>query len=367
MLPPGLLPEGLRDRLPPHAEAAAALVRTLTDHFAAYGYERIQPPLIEYEETLASRLGTQARRELIRFTDPASQATLALRSDITGQIGRIAATRLAHAARPLRLSYAGPVLRVRGDTISARRESLQAGAELIGSDSVAAASEVLTVAVEALAAAGVSTITIDLTLPDLIETLASQTLPPERIAELKALLDTKDAGGLAAAGLADWLPLLAATGPVDSALAQLRAFDHAGLLASRIDGVAAMAAALGDRARVTLDPTERHGFEYQTWVGFSIFGGGLDGEAGRGGAYRVVHDGSSEPAMGFSLYVDGLVDAGLGTVAARRVLLPAGTNPAVAARLRGEGWATVAALDAGADPADFRCSHLWNGVTAAAI
>ncbi len=30
MIPPGLLPEGLRDRLPPQAEATAALVRGLT-------------------------------------------------------------------------------------------------------------------------------------------------------------------------------------------------------------------------------------------------------------------------------------------------------------------------------------------------
>ncbi len=360
-LPPGLLPEGLRDRLPGDAAAADRLARLLSDHFASFGYDRVQPPLIEYEETLATRLGPDARRELIRFTDPASQATLALRSDITGQAGRIAATRMAHVPRPLRLSYAGPVLRVSGDKVRHEREALQAGAELIGSDTIAAASEILSIAVEALSLTGVTGIAIDLTLPDLIETLAGQLLPPARIAELKALLDMKDAGGLAAAGLGDWLPLIAATGPVDTALAQLRAFDHAGLLASRLDGVAAMAAAVGDRARVTLDPTERHGFEYQTWIGFSIFGGGISGEAGRGGAYVVAHDGTTEPAMGFSLYVDALVDAGLGRGEARRILLPLGTAADVGPTLRANGWATVAALDAAANPADFGCSHVWNG------
>ena len=111
MIPPGLLPEGLRDRLPPQAQASASLVRSLTDSFAAFGYERVQPPLVEYEESLGSRLGGAARRELLRFTDPISQHTLALRSDMTGQVGRIAVTRLADAARPLRLGYAGPVLR----------------------------------------------------------------------------------------------------------------------------------------------------------------------------------------------------------------------------------------------------------------
>ncbi|MDP9164277.1 MAG: ATP phosphoribosyltransferase regulatory subunit, partial [Pseudomonadota bacterium] len=110
----GLLPEGLRDRLPPQAEAAATLLRGLLDHVAAHGYERVQPPLIEYEEGLAGRLGGASRQELLRFVDPVSQRTLALRSDMTGQVGRIAATRLAHYARPLRLGYGGPVLRVKG-------------------------------------------------------------------------------------------------------------------------------------------------------------------------------------------------------------------------------------------------------------
>ena len=360
-LPLALLPEGLRDRLPGDAAAADRLARRLADHFASYGYDRIQPPLVEYEETLAARLGPAARRELIRFTDPQSQATLALRSDITGQAGRIAATRLAHVPRPLRLSYAGPVLRVSGDKVRHEREALQVGAELIGSDTIMAACEILTVAVEGLALAGVTGISIDLTLPDLIETLASTTLPPARIAELKALLDMKDAGGVAAAGLADWLPLIAATGPVDAALAALRRFDHAGLLTSRLDGVAAMAAAVGDKARVTLDPTERHGFEYQTWIGFSIFGDGIGGEAGRGGAYVVTHDAASEPAVGFSLYVDALVDAGLGRSDTKRILLPLGTDAAVGANLRTEGWTTVAALNPAADPAALNCSHIWNG------
>ena len=366
-LPPGLLPEGLRDRLPPEAAAAARLARIFADSFAAHGYDRIQPPLVEYEETLGSRLGSAARRELVRFTDPASQATLALRSDITGQAGRIAATRLVDAPRPLRLSYAGPVLRVRGDTVRAGREALQVGAELIGSDTVTAAAEVLAMAIEALAAAGVTGIAIDLTLPDIVETLAGRVLAPARIDELKALLDMKDAGGLVATGLGDWLPLLAATDAVEPALAALRAFDHAGLLASRLDGVAALAAAAGNAARVTLDPTERHGFDYQTWIGFSIFGDGVAGELGRGGAYLVAHDTACEPAVGFSLYVDGLVDAGLGRVAARRVLLPVGTSVDLGARLRGEGWTTVAALGDGAIPADFGCTHVWNGISATAV
>ncbi len=356
----GLLPEGLRDRLPPQAEAAAALTANLMRVVGSHGYARVQPPLVEYEESLAGRLGgSTQRRDLMRFVDPVTQRTLAVRSDMTGQVGRIAATRLAHVPRPLRLSYAGPVLRVKGTQLTPEREMCQVGAELIGSDTVAAAVEVLGIAVEALTAAGLTGLSDDLTLPAIVPTLVSAVMPAEKIALLQSLLDMKDAGALAAEGFAHWLPLMAVPGLLDTALPALRAFDHAGLLGTRLDGIAAVAAALGDRVRLTLDPTERHGFEYQSWLGFSIFGDRVRGEVGRGGSYRVMHDGADEPAVGFSVYVDGLVDAGLGDAGARTVALPFDTPAAVGERLRAAGWTTIAALD---DTAVTGCTHRWNGV-----
>lgn len=364
MIPPGLLPEGLRDRLPPHAEAGAVLVRRLTDAFAAHGYDRVQPPLVEYEESLGSRLGGAARRELLRFTDPVSQHTLALRSDMTGQVGRIAVTRLADHARPLRLSYAGAVLRVRGTQLSPERESVQVGAELIGSDAPAAAAEVIALAVAALRDTGIAELSLDITLPTLVADLAAAgwSLGSANLGEVQALLDGKDAGGLRTVGAGAFEPLIAAAGPAHAALARLALLPVPAAVRDRLAAVAALVAGL-DGVTVTLDPTERHGFEYQTWIGFSLFGAGIQGEIGRGGAYSIMSPaGGAEPAIGFSLYVDGLVDAGLGQVAARRLLLPLGTDPAVGARLRGDGWATVAALDSTASPADLRCTHIWDGV-----
>lgn len=357
----GLLPEGLRDRLPPQAEAAANLLRGLLDTVAAHGYERVQPPLVEFEESLVGRLGSGRVRELFRFVDPVSSRTLALRHDMTGQVGRIAATRLARQARPLRLAYGGPVLRVKGTQLDPNRESLQAGAELIGSDAVPAVAEVLRIAVEALQGAGLTGLSIDLTLPGLVSTLAAGPWPVADLAEIRARLDGKDVAGLRAAGGSAYEPLITAAGPAGAALDQLRALGLDALTPLLAD-VSALTATLGDTA-VTLDPTELHGFEFWTWIGFSIFARGIRGEVGRGGAYRIIHpDGHEETAVGFSLYVDHLVDAGLGVSDRRRVLLPLGTSPEVGARLRAEGWTTVAALDGDADPAAFRCTHIWNGV-----
>ncbi len=354
---PGLLPEGFRDRLPPQAEAASRLLHRAIVAIGRHGYDRVTPPLAEFEETLAGRLKSARSQDLLRFVDPVSQRTMALRPDITAQVGRIAVTRMAHRARPLRLCYGGPVLKLRATQLRPEREMIQAGAELVGVSSTAAVIEVLLVAIEALEVADVTGITVDLTLPDLVETLASGALPidPDKIDAVRSRLDAKDAGALAALGAAAYLPLIEAAGPVALARAKL-----AGLgLESRLDAVDAIAAAIGDRATVTLDPTERHGFEYQSWIGFSLFGAGLAGEIGRGGAYSIVDaNGGEEQAVGFSLYLDPLVDAGLGQEPRRRIFLPIGYDTAAAIALRAEGWTTIAGLAEGDDGRALGCSHL---------
>lgn len=355
-----LLPEGFRDRLPPTAEAAANVLHAILDSCSAHGYARVQPPLVEHEAGLTAWLGKPAGQALFRLSDPQSGEALAFRPDITGQIARIAATRLADAPRPLRLAYGGQVLRARAQQIDPARELTQAGAELIGSDSVAAVAEVLTMAIEALANAGVEAISVDLTLPDLVGSLAAGPWPVADPDAVAAALDAKDAGGLTALGAGAYRALLDAAGPADKALRALSGLDaDADLIARLTDLVRLM-----PNVRVTIDPTERHGFEYQSWIGFSLFGaaGGhpVRGEIGRGGAYQVRRpDGGREPACGFSLYVDGLVDAGLGVRAKNLVFLPFGADPSIGARLRADGNATLSALS----PEDrgSAASHVWNG------
>jgi ATP phosphoribosyltransferase regulatory subunit len=343
-----LLPTGFRDRLPPEADASARLVRAILDTAASYGYERVQAPLAEFEASLTGSLGISPR-DLLRFVDPVSGETMAVRSDITGQIGRIAATRMGHHPRPVRLSYGGPVVKLRATQLRPEREMMQVGAELIGTDSVAAAQEIVQVALEGLKAAGVKELTLDLTMPDLLDVLK----PREREG-LRAALDAKDAGAVPAA----YAPLIAAAGPFAEAIERMRQFDADGKLVDRLDALQAIAASLPADVRVTLDPTERHGFDYQSWFGFSLFSGQASGEIGRGGSYQI----GKEAAVGFSAYIDPLIDAGLAQGERRRLFLPLGTLPQKAASLRAEGWVTVAQLTEEDSAAAQICSHiLMNG------
>jgi ATP phosphoribosyltransferase regulatory subunit len=363
-----LLPEGLEDRLPQSAAVAARVTRAVLDVLDAHGYDRVQPPSIEFEKSLASRMAGVQPRRMFRFVDPASLRTLALRSDITPQVGRISATGLAGAARPLRLCYAGQVVIIKGDGLDPARERLQLGAELIGSDSVAAAAEIVSVAIEALQAAGATGISVDFTLPDLVDTLAEKALPlpPGAIDAVRRELDAKDAGGLVDAGGQAYLPLLYAIGPFDSAIERLAEIDAGGALASRIKGLRDIAAQVSSQARLTLDPSERHGFEYQSWFGFTVYADGVAGALGRGGTYAIL--GRDEVAIGFSLYPDPLIDALAG--ADRRpdtLFLPLGHDCEAAARLRAAGWRTVAALSNADDAKALGCTHRLAGAEAAPV
>ncbi len=368
--PNDLLPEGLEDRLPAEAARITAMMRACLDVLDAHGYDRVRPPLLEFEASLVGRLAGVTVGEtsaMFRFVDPASLRTLALRSDITPQVGRIAATSLAAAPRPLRLAYCGDTVLIKASQLDPARERLQLGAELIGADSVAAAGEVVMLAIEALKAAGLTGIAVDFTLPDLVDTLAEKAFPlaPEAREAVRRELDTKDAGGLKAAGGSAYLPLLYATGPFEAALLSLRAVDAGGALKSRLDGLEAIAAAVGDAATITLDPTERHGFEYQSWFGFTLYAEGLRRAAGRGGTYRIA--GSEEAATGFTLYLDRLADIAPQPEAVRTCYLPLGHDRAAAAMLRFEGWRTRAQLAPGEDPRMLDCGYILQGTAPVAL
>jgi ATP phosphoribosyltransferase regulatory subunit len=355
---PALLPTGMHDLLPPEAEIEAQVVSQLMAVLAAHGYERVKPPLVEFEETLFAGAGATMATATFRMMDPASHRMIGVRADITPQIARIAATRLRDAPRPLRLSYAGQVLRVTGSEIRPERQVGEVGAELIGATGAAADVEAIAVAGEALAAIGIPRLSVDITLPTLVPAITEACgIAGPRAAALRAALDHKDAAAVAAvAGDAGALfqNLLAASGAPEVTLAAL---DRLALPArARADGrrlgtVLQGLAAAAPKLKVTVDPVENRGFEYHTGISFTFFSAvpGPVGELGRGGRYQAGDPEAPEPATGFTLYTDTILQTLAAPPRARRLLLPIGADHARARALRAAGWTTVAALEPAAD------------------
>ena len=377
---PALLPTGLRDLLPPEAGAEAALAEALLAGFAAQGYERVKPPLVEFEESMLSGAGAGLADQTFRLMDPASHRMMAVRSDLTPQIARIAASRLSRSPRPLRLSYAGEILRVRGGELRPERQFRQVGFELIGIGAGAACdAEVILLAADALRGLGLEGgLSVDLNAPTLVASLIAEAgLAAEPAVRLRDALDRKDSAAVEAVGgdVAGLLvQLLQATGAAETALDSLARLSLPGEARTALAHLVEVATLLSEQARelaLTVDPVEWRGFEYHTGTSFSLFAGGVRTELGRGGRYAVGDAGAEEEAAGCTIYVDTVLRAAPAPPAPRRVYLPHGTPRADGAGLRHEGWVTVAGLASEGDPAAeaarLGCSHLWQGGTARAI
>ncbi|MEL0003957.1 MAG: ATP phosphoribosyltransferase regulatory subunit, partial [Rhodospirillales bacterium] len=265
----GLLPTGLIDALPPDAEQESAAAERALNLLALYGYQQVAPPLLEFEESFLTGAGEPLARETFRIMDPASQRMLVLRSDMTPQISRIAATRLSNVPRPLRLCYLGQVLRVSGGRPGAERQLRQAGAELIGSSRPEADAEIVLLAAAALKAIGVEDVTVDLNLPRMASSAAiSAGLVDEATPALIDALDRKDISEIArvapdAAGLLG--QLIDAGGRADEALESIKSAELDPISAKRVERLETIVSLVRAEAPdllMTIDFVEHRGFDY---------------------------------------------------------------------------------------------------------
>lgn len=370
----GLLPAGLADLLPPDAAREARAIDIAIERFAAFGYERVKPPLVEFEESLLGGPGAALGPQTFRLMDPVSQRMMGVRPDMTVQVARIAVTRLKHEPRPLRLSYGGNVIRVRGSALKPERQFAQVGTELIGVDSVEADAEAVLLAVDALRAIGVADLSVDLNLPTLVAAVgAGLKLPADTLRRVRRALDRKDEGGIAKAlpdsnkKAADLLVgLLRAAGPAAPGIDRLTALKlpaTAAAEAARLADVVKLVCAADKDLPLTLDPVEYRGLEYQTGVSFSVFALKGRQELARGGRYSAGYpeDGVSEPATGFTLYMDAVLAASETAAERPRLFLPLGTPWSEAAPWQVKGYAIVRGVTAAADPRAeakrLRCGH----------
>ncbi len=345
----GLLPSGLHDHLAPQAEREMQALNRTMQCFVQFGYQQVNPPLLEFEDTLLSGRGASLGGETFRLTDPATGKMLALRADMTMQIARIATHRMADATHPLRLCYAGQVVRRNGHPLRQKRQFRQAGIELIGRGALPLAAdwEVMRVAVLAVQNLGITDLSLDLNMPDLLPTLLAECgLDSATQKDLMQALAQKDTTVLAKSGLnADLQKLLKAlveaAGTVAHALPRLQALAAAHPQISAFKDVLETLAVLPDllpNVALTVDPVEARGFEYHHRLSYCLFSAHSQQELGRGGRYEIA---KGQEAAGLTLYVDTLNE--LLPVEAPRptVLVPLNAAPDILEKLHAQNYATV--------------------------
>jgi len=152
--------------------------------FAARGYGREEPAVLQPAELFLDRSGEEIRRRTFTLTDPSGR-DMALRPDLTIAICRQAVQ--ANRSFPARISYNGLVFRHQPGEPQRPTQFFQAGVELLGvKDAASGDAEILSLAVEALGACGLKDYSWrigDLGLfSALVDALA---LPPQWRARLK--------------------------------------------------------------------------------------------------------------------------------------------------------------------------------------
>ncbi len=351
-----LLPSGFVDLLPPEAGQEADAIAVLMEPFRAFGYERIKPPMAEFEDSLlAPGPGASLAHETFRLMDPVSHRMMGVRSDITPQIARIASSRLAGEPRPLRLTYANDVLRTKASQQRTERQFCQVGCELIGAAGPEAEIEICMLALLGLKALGLENITIDLTIPGLTQNLfAAYDIAEDKRADIQEAIEKRayDSIEKLEGPIADVMgALLGASGEADRALELLTAIDGSKEMQDDIKNLQTVCKGLKKALKetglediaVTIDPLESRGFEYHSAIGFTLFAKDVRGELGRGGRYdvRFASEEKSETAAGFTLYMDTIRKALPGTPKKDVVNVPADESWASIRSMQKEGKIVV--------------------------
>lgn len=325
-----LLPSGLADVLPPHAAQEFRLVHHFLKSFMAFDYAPVIPPLAEFSR--------EPSPEALHVADPLSGRILSLRSDMTGQVARIAAQSLSAAERPLRLCYAGYTLRASSGELMPRRQHTQTGIERFGPVTAAAISEVLVIACHTLAGAGIAPLVVDINYPSLLPALL-QAFPAALHTSLREAVAHKDTGTLKRLGAGDLAAVLNVAGDASPALTQLRALNIPAL-ADPLREVEALLAALRAQqcdAAVTIDLLDLRGEGRYHRAGYSLYWQSQGIEVGRGGVYRSD---AGEEAVGFTLYLNELLERLPAEALPQIRDIPAETSAAEAAKLHALGIVT---------------------------
>lgn len=327
------------DVLPPLASAEFKLIHHFLKNFTGFGYEPVIPPLAEYADSLLAGAGEATSHHVFRIPDPLAPHMLALRADMTGQVARIAATTLANAPRPLRLCYAGYTLRTTAEALKTRRQHTQVGIERFGSTDAKATAEVLVIAAHALSTTQIDTLTIDLHYPSVLEALLKN-YPAAQHSDIRDAVRLKDHARLHALGANNIAEMMRHAGSADAVLQRLAASQDAVVTKAASDLKALVEAlrAHSLKATITIDLLDLSGYGYYHGIGYALFWNKPGIEVGRGGCYRA---GNGEEAVGFTLYLNELLDHLPAEKAAAVKQIPYGTSPAEAEALQKQGFVTV--------------------------
>jgi ATP phosphoribosyltransferase regulatory subunit len=314
------IPKGVRVYLPPQAALKREIETKLLSVFQRWGFQEIVTPSFEYYDVLALGMGEDFRDRTFKLTEQATGRLLVLRSDMTPQIARVAATILKDYPKPLRFCYNSNVFRYVEPQVGRHREVYQAGVELIGLELPEADVEMIAIAVECLMAVGLTEFKIAVSQVEFLRGLLEHLrLPHEAERQVQAALHRKDSSALdilmeefrleqSARDMLLALPHLFGGEEVFPAASRLVNNQRSAQALTNLQTVYEMLKVYGLESFVLLDLSEIRGFDYYTGIVFEGFTTNLGYEICGGGRYDhlIGRFGEECSSTGFAIDIEKL-------------------------------------------------------------
>ncbi|MEL0047314.1 MAG: ATP phosphoribosyltransferase regulatory subunit [Gammaproteobacteria bacterium] len=363
------LPKGVDEVLPPQAWELELLRRRVLDVFVSWGYDYLEPPVIEYLDALLVGSGEDLDLQTLKVVDQSSGRQLGVRADMTSQAVRVDAHSLP-SDNIQRFCYSGPVVFANPQGNQTSRVPLKAGAEIFGASGIAADAEVIGLMLQALDAAGMQAPVLLLGHMGIYRGLVARlieegSLDPIDQGQLFSCIQRKGARDIAAllgegtmADMMIGLPdLMGDAGIFPTARALLQAAPPAVQTSlAELESLAALVAQNHPQVDMRIDVSELSGYGYHNGPVFAVYHPEHGSALAQGGRYDGVGEvfGRGRPATGFDLNLKKLMSKDavpLGGYFAPYVNEDEreGLNTFVRA-LRAEGNRVVVAVNEGAQP-----------------
>lgn len=137
--------KGFRDFLPKEARKRSYVLNILKDVFESYGFEPLETPALEYEDILSGKYGDEGDKLMYKFTDN-GERRVAMRYDQTVPLARVVAQYQNDLPLPFKRYQIQNVYRAENTQKGRFREFLQVDVDTVGSTSLLADAEIISIA-----------------------------------------------------------------------------------------------------------------------------------------------------------------------------------------------------------------------------
>ena len=314
-------PDGVKDYMPNEFAAKAVVERRLEAVFDSYGFARVSSPMFEYADVFDEK-GSVTQTSIYKFIDR-DGSVLALRSDMTPQIARMAATLCRPEDVPLRFGYVENAFRYNESYQGKLKEFTQAGVELIGVNSDAASAEVVALAVSSLLAVGMQDFRIDVGQVQFFQGILEEGGFDEAACrKMRKAIVGRDYVAVEKAAQADGvpenvrtvlseLPLLIGGAEVLQKARGLTKSETALAALANLENIYEILLTCGMEQYIAFDLSMVGHLDYYTGIIFRGYAYGTGSSIVDGGRYDYLtaHFGVAYPAVGFSIKIGMLLSA----------------------------------------------------------